>query len=270
MGIIEDFYQCLRVPASCYISTVLSLPWYYPSGHYHYVPSSGLTAPHIICSVKKQRGRWEGGKRGWFPSLSLTHTHALLYSPLPSLLHAFFLVRLLLTFSCSVSHWIYLVVLLPGFIVFSLSSLSPLGQGASGDHPAGESQHQGGRGAKETCECCLIRDLRSYVTSDFSPLLLCSFDVLHLIISHYQRPALRPFSRTVLSSITPIIRARWSKPARPRRMGASSRATTWCTGYQRPPRKKKRSGSNPSSKTLHKYTYNNSSGSRLFPLFAEN
>lgn len=56
MCIIEDFYQCLCVPANCYISTVLSLPWYYPSGHYHYVPSSGLTAAHIICSVKEQRG----------------------------------------------------------------------------------------------------------------------------------------------------------------------------------------------------------------------
>lgn len=46
------------VPASCCISTVLFLPWYYPSGHYHYVPSSGLTAPHtrIICSVKKKGG----------------------------------------------------------------------------------------------------------------------------------------------------------------------------------------------------------------------
>lgn len=55
MCVVEDFYQCLCVPARCCISTVLPLPWYYPSGHYHYVPSSGLTAPHIICSVKGTR-----------------------------------------------------------------------------------------------------------------------------------------------------------------------------------------------------------------------
>ena len=41
---------------------------------------------------------------------------------------------------------------------FCLLFFSPVGQGASWDHPTRESQHQGSRGAQETCECCLIRD----------------------------------------------------------------------------------------------------------------
>ena len=117
------------------------------------------------------------GLNSLFPvSLSLSHTHthtSTLHFPVsassfvfPSFLYSSLCACYLLTFSCSVSHCICLVVLLPRLIVFSLSSLSPLGQGAPWDHPAGESQHQGGGGAKETCECCLIRDLtlRSYVT----------------------------------------------------------------------------------------------------------
>lgn len=50
------------------------------------------------------------------------------------------------------------------FPVFSRSSrVPPLGQGASGDHPAGKSQHQGGGGAQEARECRLLSDRLSRI-----------------------------------------------------------------------------------------------------------
>ena len=60
-----------------------------------------------------------------------------------------------------------------------------------------------------------------------------------------------PLSRTALSFITPTTKVRSSKPARRRQTGASSRVTMWFTEYLHPHRRRKRSGSNPSSKSPH-------------------
>lgn len=114
----EDFYQCLCVPASCYISTVLCLPWYYPSGHYHYVPSSGLTAPHIICSVKEQQGQEEGGIRFY------TTCHRGFYSHFPHsqtirLVNHFLLISLFLGFSSSFFMILLLLAFFPSLCFFS-------------------------------------------------------------------------------------------------------------------------------------------------------
>lgn len=79
----------------------------------------------------------------------------------------FFLVCLLFHITLTLLKFTLFFV----FSCFSLSSLSPIGQGASWDHPAGESQHQGGGGAQETCECCFIRDLTpsEHTSNTFSP-----------------------------------------------------------------------------------------------------
>lgn len=174
----------LRIFISAFVpplaaTSALSSLCYYPSGHYHYVPSSGLTA-----QLKSSR---DGGVEGvWFHatkichrslscfSLSLSHTHysspllfnfsfclffsflifswcdsyrlpiftaffiLLLLASLPLFWSIFFLVCwvfTLLSTTLSVFTWLFSSLL----SCLSSSSLSPLGQGASWDHPAGES-----------------------------------------------------------------------------------------------------------------------------------
>lgn len=90
-------------------------------------------------------------------------------------------------------------------------------------------------------------------TPSSSPLrsTLFMFQYNYPAVAHCWCPAVCLCSRIVLSSITPITKARLSKPARRRQMGVLLRATMWCIEYQRPRRKRKRSGLNPSSKTPH-------------------
>lgn len=105
MCVVEDFYHCFCVPASCYISTVLSLLWYYPSGHYHYVPSSGLTAPHThyLLRYRAARTRGEGG-RGWGTRLiSMQAKHVTEDFILFSLLHFSILLFPSFAINCALS-----------------------------------------------------------------------------------------------------------------------------------------------------------------------
>lgn len=55
--------------------------------------------------------------------------------------------------------------------------------------------------------------------------------------------------RTVLSCTIQTIKGRWSRRVRQRQMDGWWRGTTSSTGYQHPHQRRKRNGSNPSSKT---------------------
>lgn len=97
-----------------------------------------------------------------FLSHSLTHT---LLASFPLAMSSLCIYRPLLIFILPLLGFllrcqclrllIYDVVFLPNLMFLCHAP----GQGAPWDHPAGEPQHQGGGGAQETCECCLVRDL---------------------------------------------------------------------------------------------------------------
>ena len=235
--VTEDFfYPCLLLHQHCprfnlvLSSRTLSLPavlWSYGSQHYL------LYGGEERASVGRNKVLSRTHQRGFYSLSHPSFTHNILHflSSSSFLKCASFLLLLALVFVCD----------------FFTSPLSPLGQGASWDHPTGESQHQGGGGAQETCECRLIRAL---IFSPPLPWLLDTY-ILSLL-----QTALCLFPRTALNSITLITKAKLSKPARRRQMGGLWKATMWCTEYQLPRQKRRRSGLNPSSKTPHKHTQN--------------
>lgn len=140
LHLTKDFHQHLCVAASCYISTVLSPPAYYPPWTLSLCPVlCSRCSPH--CLLHQTATRTIGGRQDCCGFSRKWHKHP---PPIP-----------------------------PSHIALSLSCL---GQGAAWDHPSGEPQHQGGGGAQETCECCIITGLalRAHV---FSPLLLSLLSV---------------------------------------------------------------------------------------------
>lgn len=129
---------------------------------------------HTLSGPLKNTEDWEGGGGGGVLFPVLNFLGKILILCLFFLIHPFDFFSLPLAFLSLILllltlFWIAVFIsLLP---CSCLWSLSPVGQGASWDHPTGESQHQGGGGAQETCEYCLIRDL--ILKSSIFPWLLC-------------------------------------------------------------------------------------------------
>lgn len=96
------------------------------------------------------------------------------------------------------------------------------GQGAQGDHPLGEPEHQGSGGPAQTGKLAPSR-------RPCPPAVSAPGDG-RLSVS----------ARTVSSFITPATRARSSRPAKRRRTAGWWRGTTWCTAsLPRAPRRRR-------------------------------
>uniref|UniRef100_A0A8C2RU25 SEC7 domain-containing protein n=1 Tax=Capra hircus TaxID=9925 RepID=A0A8C2RU25_CAPHI len=114
--------------------------------------------------------------------------------------------------------------------------LLKLGQGAPRNHPAGESEHPRGGRPPETSKTLPV----PCPAGGGGPLWPQGWHFLAVL-------PLLCLPRTASSCTSPTTRGSSSKPAKLRPTAAWSRGTTWCTGSRPPRRRRRTSGSSPSS-----------------------